>query len=211
MKNRMINLVVLLIGCLALSPAADAGPGATPTANVNVVNTPNVNVSNTPTVTVGNFPGTQPVSGSVQVGNDIAHPVPVRDVDNPARQPFQAGGFAPFSANETNVIVNIATVPTGKRLVIEHVSVSCSLPTGQKMVEADLEVVLSNQTTYPNNLRVSAQGSDASGTHDLSIASEQVRLYADPGTPVRCFVDRDSFSGSGDVQCSISGYLVDVP
>src|ERR1041385_3587852 len=100
MKKRMINVVVLLVGCLALLPAADAGPGAPPASNVNVVNTPNVNVANTTTVTVANFPGTQSISGSVQVGNDTAHPVPVRDVDNPAKQPFQAdNNSAQFSGD----------------------------------------------------------------------------------------------------------------
>src|SRR5439155_17389827 len=65
-----------------------------------------------------------PSPSNVNVVNTTASPVPVRDVDNPSRQPFQAevvGGFADGAS--TTGDITIATVPAGKRLVIEHVSV----------------------------------------------------------------------------------------
>ena len=95
MKTKLCLLLTpILLSCFALLPIARAAPSP---SNVNVVNTPNVNVVNTP-----------------------ASPVPVRDVDNPARQPFQAevvGGFADGAS--TTGEVTITTVPAGKLLVIE--------------------------------------------------------------------------------------------
>src|SRR5262249_5093559 len=66
---RTLLYAALILACFAPSSATQAGPQPQPpgTQNVNVVNTPNVNVANT-----------------------TASPVPVRDVDNPTREPFQA-------------------------------------------------------------------------------------------------------------------------
>lgn len=64
-----------------------------PTLNVEVVNTPSEPV---------------PVGGTVNVGNLSENPVPVRDVDNSARLPVHF--------NESY------TVPNGRRLVIEYIS-----------------------------------------------------------------------------------------
>src|SRR5437773_3412095 len=102
MKNRNMNLIVLLLGCLALSPEAKAGPAAQ-TTNVNVVNTPNVNVVNTPTV---------------------------KDMDNPARQPFETSTGVTIQDGSSVGVREITTVPAGKVLVIEQVSVDGRL-TGQ--------------------------------------------------------------------------------
>src|SRR5207244_13410198 len=110
MKTKLCLLLTpILLSCFALLPIARAAPSP---SNVNVVNTPNVNVVNTP-----------------------ASPVPVRDVDNPARQPFQAevvGGFADGAS--TTDEVTITTVPAGKLLIIEHVSVFGAILPGQRMV-----------------------------------------------------------------------------
>src|SRR5439155_26086314 len=49
------------------------------TWEVGITGTPNINVANMPTVAF------DPASNTVKVGNDIANPVLVRDIDNPAR------------------------------------------------------------------------------------------------------------------------------
>ena len=70
--------LALLIGVVALSsPVAQAPPGG---LTVTVANTPlpivgDVNISNAP---------------DVHVANDVTNPVPVRDVDHPARGPVSA-------------------------------------------------------------------------------------------------------------------------
>jgi hypothetical protein len=76
--------------------------------------------------------------------NDSANPVPVtgtmvvRDANAPALQPFRAQasiqltGSFPLPRPETV----IATVPAGKRLVIEDISWSASCSTGHQITEA---------------------------------------------------------------------------
>src|SRR5262249_46084613 len=123
MKNPVINLIVLLLTCFALSQVAQASP-----INVDVVNTPNVNIANTPMVTLSGTPTVSLAPGAsisiantptvslantpdvniantptVNVGNQptvtiatsTPSPLLARDVDNPARQPFQVeAGFS---------------------------------------------------------------------------------------------------------------------
>jgi len=135
----------------------------------------------------------------------------VSDADNPARQPFQAYGYEEFIGNLSAYVV-ITTVPAGKRLIIEHVSVIGSVLTGQKLIRASIGV--GNGDVIFHDLPISAQGSEFGGFRDLYIASEQVRLYADPGTQVYYFVARNNYRGSepeGYTEATISGYLVDVP
>jgi hypothetical protein len=80
----------------------------------------------------------------VTVINTPAQPVPVRDVDNPARQPFQTSTSSLTNAfNAQGFGLTLTTVPAGKRLVIEFVSAACS-PTGGGGV-------------VPNPLRVTTQ------------------------------------------------------
>jgi hypothetical protein len=102
---RHINSVIASIGwslvviaITAFSPALTHGQkaGAAPppaTLDVKVVNSPSEAV---------------PVTGTVNVGNLGAVPLPVRDVDGPARQPVQ--------------FRDSYVVPAGKRLVIEYIS-----------------------------------------------------------------------------------------
>src|SRR5207245_8737932 len=103
MKTKLFLLLTpILLSCFALLPIAQAAPSP---SNVNVVNTPNVNVVNTP-----------------------ASPVPVRDVDNPASQPFQAKvvvGFADGAS--TTGDITIASVPAAKQRVIVFLSGLSSL------------------------------------------------------------------------------------
>jgi hypothetical protein len=191
--NQPINikyfiLILFALGCFALSSATQAVPSPPSPTNVNVVNTPNVNVVNT-----------------------TASPVPVRDVDNPARQPFEAqvmGGFADGAS--TTGEISIATVPAGKRLVIEYVSVFGAMLTGQKMVSVEIDFRVSVNGNYHHE--VEPQGSNADGTLDYFIASALVRSYVNPG-PISCFAERNSFAGANpnSVTFTISGYFVDCP
>ncbi len=59
---------------------------------------------------------------------------PMRDVDNPARQPFAiTKNVVPFFGTATSLDASnpVLTVPAGKRLVIETVSVNANLQSGQ--------------------------------------------------------------------------------
>jgi hypothetical protein len=132
MKNRNIIMTTIPL-VLAFFALSSATQAVPPTSNVNVVNTP-------------------------------TSPVPVRDVDNPARQitVVQTAGLGGFSNGDNVAVVAIPTVPAGKRLIIEHVSVFGEMLPGQKMVQA--YVVTNFSDTY---LRISAQGSNAGGRQRL--------------------------------------------
>ena len=194
MQNRNIaftTIILFALACFALSSATQAAPPPPAPSNVNVVNTPNVNVANT-----------------------TASPVPMRDVDNPARQPFHThvtGGFADGAS--TTGEITITTVPTGKLLVIEYVSVFGAMLPAQKMVRSWIHVHGRGDTMATGgDIPVEQQGANASGTIDYFVASRLVRFYADPG-PVLCFAERDSFAGANpdSVTFTISGYFVDCP
>src|SRR5439155_23134862 len=184
-------LIPLVLAFFALSSATQAAPSPPSPTNVNVVNTPSVNVINT-----------------------TASPVPVRDVDNPAKQPFQAevvGGFADGASSTGDI--TIATVPAGKRLVIEHVSAFGTMLPTQKVINGGSEVIW----TDPFGIIIvqyhwDSQGSNADGSRDYFVVSEALRVYANPG-PIQCFAERDSTAGANpnSVTFTISGYLVNCP
>jgi len=150
-----------------------------------------------------------PSPTNVNVVNTTASPVPVRDVDNPARQPFQAeavGGFADGAS--TTGDITIGAVPAGKRLVIEYVSVFGTMLPGQKMIRASIQT--EDVSIY---LRISPQGSNAGGSRDYFIASEDWRVTGKLRPSFRGTGERDSFAGANpdSVTFTISGYLVDCP
>ena len=180
----LLLLIARVIGCFALSSATQGAPSPT---NVNVVNTPSVNVANT-----------------------TASPVPVRDVDNPARQPFHAhvtGGFADGASTTGGTL--IPTVPAGKLLVIEHVSVFGRMLPFEKMVRFTIRYA-----TFSHSVVCTPQGSNADGSRDYFVASELVRFYDDnDGLPVTWEAERDSFAGANptSIDFDCDGEFVDCP
>ena len=98
---------------------------------------------------------------------------------------------------------NGTTVPVGKHLVVETVSVLLYVPSGNKV--GALLKYKTGGVAARMFLPVTLQYSD-SGT-DYYFATTTVRLYADPGS--RVFVDAYSPSGVGvGTQCTVSGYLI---
>ena len=108
----LVGLLVLVVTLVALEPRVSRGQGnnanAPPPFDVKVINSPSEPV---------------PVTGTVSVSNLGANPLPVRDVDNPARNPFQAQVLCTIQAGTSGKRCTITTVPQGKRLVIELVTV----------------------------------------------------------------------------------------
>jgi hypothetical protein len=174
-----------------------------------VVNTPTVQLAGTSTVQVS---GTT----NVHVQNDSTAPVIVQDVSTPKRTLFQANATfpdQPFTGNGT--ATGTIAVPAGKRLVIEHVSGRGVIPNGAAQpffyftisttvggvsVEHFLDVskpfVFQNQT----------------GTSSVHAVSQEMKLYADPGSTIQVSVL--SFSQIGNIisiNFAVSGYLEDAP
>ena len=125
-------------------------------------------------------------------------PMLVRDVDNPARQPFQITliGLAPS---------NQFTVPSGKRLVIEYVSGRIPAGLGQQLETVRLLTAVNDATSLHFFTPIFTGGVIES----IFTVSQQTRIYADPETLV--IVNAE---GGGPVLSkmllTISGYLVDV-
>jgi hypothetical protein len=174
--------------------------------NVGISGTPDVNLASGASV------GINPSGNTVQVGNTASAPVLVRDVDSPARQPFQDFNSIDLVAPFGNTERVLFTVPTDKRLVIEFISLLALMPADQKST-VTLRTFINDghpSTSFGKSFLVlTAQGTF--NATDIYTASQPVRIYADPGTEVFFLVSRTSGTGSAQYQVCISGYFVDVP
>lgn len=135
-------------------------------------------------------------------------PALVKDVDSPASQPFAASatpGFSGISANGT-----ILTVPAGKRAVVEHFSCINFLDTGNNFVRLELGYTLDGATRRQQFVHDRVGTSLISGI-DVWSFSQPVRLYADAGTAILVNALRRSGTGSGGIECHLSGHYVSVP
>lgn len=120
---------------------------------------------------------------------------PVRDVDNPGRQPF-----ALSVQIDTNIRIYSFSVPAGKRLVITHVASDTAAGRAGLYVTSSVNGA-DSILTIPFRERTNADPFEY-------YASEQVMDFADAGTAV--FIH---FFGSGGtvVNVNLTGYYVDVP
>jgi hypothetical protein len=160
---------------------------------------------------------------SVFIENTATNPVPVavqgttrvRDVDQPARQPFQRRGVFFIAANAIAAADNIE-LPAGKRLVLEYVAL-----TTNPRVEEDDGISLSVFATCagcggvgeaPLRLLLHNQGTLVNGQFTALVGSQEIRLYADPGTTLKVVAERDQVTASTlHVNYTLVGYFVDVP
>jgi hypothetical protein len=158
-----------------------------------------VRVINTPAEPV-------PVAGSVTVGNAAGSPVPVRDVDRQSKQNFSwswAVSIAP--GNEFAPPLEFS-VPAGKVLVIETVSMKVELPAGQNLRAAF--ATFSGGVASEFYLPLVAGDFGGFRRHQGTFP---VRVHADPGVRVWTLVHRDSDVGGGAAWFNVAGYLVDAP
>lgn len=162
----------------------------------------------TPRVSYGVGSGAPGPEKSFVVANTADEPVPTRDVDNPAREPFQRFLVEQLNDGEFSAGDRVSfSVPAGKRLVIEYVSLLSVVPTGQKL-RVKIDAFAGGHGSH--QLTLSGEGSFQGGRDDYK-ASHLTRIYADPGTDVFIRVARNSTSGIAGINASVSGYLVDVP
>jgi len=199
----------LLMPLIGLGSNAIGGnTAANQTQNVNVVNSPmvtaqqsgtwNVGINGTPTVGIDGANNTVKIDGGV--------PVPVRDVDNPARQPFQAN-FQIFLADGNFYGFQDISIPANKRLVIEFFSATADVAQGD-FPEIDVRTVTGNVISG-HFITSSRQGTI--NNFDQYVVGQTVRLYADPGTQVKIDFSRTMSQGIALFGGTISGYFVDIP
>jgi hypothetical protein len=142
-------------------------------------------------------------------------PALTRDVDNGAFQPFRSGIFTSLVAAEGYKFVDAYTVPAGKRLVIENVSVwGLGATTDFLLTGVWLSVPGANPPTYvlldPNSTERTLIGG---GTQALSSYNRVVKLYYNPGETIRAEVFTEGATGPNAyklVNIYLNGYLVNL-
>jgi hypothetical protein len=143
-----------------------------------------------PVVVVNEPSSSVPVTGIVQA----------RDLDNPARQPFQAF---------MNTTSPSFTVPEGKRLVIEYVSGSIS---GSATCTVNFGLLRTALVVNGTEVAMAHFLPAAERLSPISMVIAQLtRFYADPGTEVRLRAETDPNNCDIGFSAQISGHLVDVP
>ena len=175
----VVITVTVLIPVLTRGQKSEAAPPP-PTVDVKVVNTATEPV---------------PVSGTVNVGNLGVNPLPVRDLNNPVRQPVFVNGSY--------------TVPAGKRFVVEYVSLGIEALT---QCQALIVGVSSSGTLlhvyHPTFVGVALPGPGI--TSYRYVLSQETRAYVAQNRTVS-FEVVSSFGCNPDLQLiGASGYLLDL-
>jgi hypothetical protein len=135
-----------------------------------------------------------------------AQSIPIRDVENPARQPFQRELQITIPAG-SNGAAETFTVPAGKRLVIEYIAATVAVFPGQK---GSLRITnTAGGTLASYDLHLEDEGVGFTGFAIFRV-SQQIRIYADPGSTVTVVVGSDGATlpvNIGEL-VTLSGYLV---
>ena len=132
----------------------------------------------------------------------IGSPLMVRDLDNPARQPFRI-----ITTVNNAILVN---VPKGKRLVVEFISGFMQINSFSNVSGLPAILLKVNQSgtlVFQHEIAPQLVYSVTGGT--VYIMSQELRMYVDAGDELQA-----SFpSGSGLLanRVSVTGYFVDVP
>jgi hypothetical protein len=177
---------------------------------------PSVNVANTPlsvqgTVTA-NISGTPTISARQSGGWNVGI---VRDLENPARQPFQTQVALQTFDTATGAVFSltrpIVTVPAGKELVIEMVTANVEIQTafannpnfsfGGKVRYFELGST-GGGVSVTNYFAPTMMGPNEFGFSNFAF-SQPTRIYADPQTTVSMTV-----GALGHIDLTISGHLV---
>ena len=148
-------------------------------------------------------------TNDVRVINTKSEPLPTDDISDARREPLQAARNAVMNAGSNVAAVDIVSVPFGKRLVVEQISMTGQVPPGQ-VVPTFCLITIAGGGGFQHDLLVNVQPPAVNGDA-LFRASQQVRLYADPGSPVRTTFVRSSPLGKATFSVTLGGYLVDVP
>lgn len=151
---------------------------------------------------------TNPDTAAAQGGPNVhiagPLPLPVKEVSNAPRTPFQAVlctatiqslcGQKPF-----NFIV-----PAHQRAVVEYASATCFSPVAARLHLLRLDTIVGG-TAAPHSVGPLTKTS-FSATQDLYTFGQQVTIYADPGTGIAA-AQFDSAAGPV-CETTISGHLV---
>jgi len=171
--------VVRIVGLLALALLLVAGIQRTSQA---VPPTQDVNVANTPSVHVLSLPAA------------------------PVSTPFQANAIASFVPGSNGAFASIP-VPSGKRLVIEDVSVLAALNNGTALTYTSVATLAQGGGSEVEHYLVTNRQGSVPDVADYFTANHPLRAYAVGSIAVRAF--RTDTLGFGQVNVTVTGTLVD--
>ncbi len=137
------------------------------------------------------------------VGNTLT--IAASGGQSPAASAFQ-GQIQGSWADGDGLTQGTLSIPAGKRLVVEFISVTVSLVSGQNVVDVFLTSTLDGND-IPFRIAVNSNPSFPTSPFTHAI-DKQVRIYAD-GLSVS--IARSPASGSASFKVLVSGYLVDLP
>jgi hypothetical protein len=148
----------------------------------------------------------------VQDVNVVNTPLPVEVTNTPAAEPVQHKCVCVISGGSATT-TDTVTVPSGRRLVIEFVSVRALVPIGQTpevQIFTGTGGLPSGTTSMGHSIALPVTPVPG-GSVDVYHASQPVRLYADPGSGVTIHVARFQTTGTATFEVTFSGHLVTLP
>ena len=132
----------------------------------------------------------------------VTSPLMIRDLDNPARQPFR------IVTTVNNAI--LVTVPAGKRLVVEFASGFFQINSFANVSGLPAMILKVNQSgtlVFQHEIAPQLVYSVTGGT--VYLMSQQLRMYVGAGEELQ--ISFPSGSGLISNRVSVTGYFVDVP
>lgn len=196
----VLRQVMLTLAALATLSFAVSVTGAGPTTAedakpVAVVNSPVVQAQ-------------QAGSWNVNIGNASANPIPVRDVDSPARAVAYLHRFFCNIPEGAVICSSSDSLPPGMRLVVETISLEArSMELNQKPLFAlSFDV---NGESRAMQLPLINEGIVENPAGQRYSAAHNVRLYTDAASEITASFSRDVGIGSLSTRAWVSGYLVE--
>ena len=132
---------------------------------------------------------------------------PVRDVENPAQNPFMAYGYDSSNQGITNFFVALdPLVPANKRLAIDLVTVSCTSSSTDDIFKAFLWIYKKEPSGYSGQgmpVPIIRQGTTYDGKVTWTTA-QPMRLYHDGSTGQKLYLDvyhKNYSEASGSCTC----------
>jgi hypothetical protein len=109
--------------------------------------------------------------------------------------------LASTSSMSNQIDVAVFTVPVGKRLIIEYLSLSAEVPAGQRVTGFLINLpVVHFFVVFP-------QGRNITGS-DVFTAAQALRVVIEPGQTIRVRAERDAFGTNARLAVTLAGTLV---
>lgn len=139
---------------------------------------------------------------------------PVRDVDNPARTPYRSMRDGTIDLNFVNKWYSAASFPAGQRLVVEQVSITCTMDADDNVASATISISRpSGGGMYVTDyvpILVPKQGTTWNGKSVWTV-SQSVRLYTDAGHAPDVGIHHSKTTSTPYCAVYVSGYTFATP